>query len=196
MATARGFGASRAIIRTIMATWTKNDDPTCSPPASVIQRRRVITAAGAGWLALAGSAVVTGLGLQRFLFPNAGEEPNPRVKVGNLAELAEMPLASVNQNYKNQGFYVVRCRKGIAALSTACTHLGCALHWVAGERKFKCPCHGSGFTLEGINLEGPAPRPMERFKITVDEGVVTVDCSQVFRHEKGEWAHPDSLISI
>ena len=145
---------------------------------------------------MAGSAVVTALGLQRFLYPNAREEPDPRVKVGDLAELSEMPLESVNQSYKKQGIYVVRLRKGIAALSIVCTHLGCALNWVEGERKFKCPCHGSGFTQEGINIEGPAPRPMERFKITVDEGVVTVDCSQVFRHEKGAWAHPDSLISL
>lgn len=180
----------------MMASRIANDDQVCSTPPSAIQRRRVITAAGAGWLALVGSAVISGLGLQRFLYPNIGGQQDPRVKVGELAALAGMLPASVNQDYKKQGFYIIRCRKGIAALSTACTHLGCALNWVESERKFKCPCHGSGFSQEGINLEGPAPRPMERFKITVDEGLVTVDCSQVYRQEKGEWANPDSLIHI
>jgi len=174
----------------------KNDDASRSLSSSVIERRRVITAAGAGWLALAGSAIVTALGLQRFWYPNVGGGRVPPVKIGDLATLAEMPIASVNQDYKKQGFFVVRSRKGIAALSTTCTHLGCILHWVEGERQFKCPCHGSGFSQEGMQLEGPAPRPMERFKITVDEGIVLVDCNQVFRQEKGEWSNPESLIRV
>ena len=50
------------------------------------------------------------------------------------------------------------------ALSTVCTHLGCTPNWLPVESKFKCPCHGSGFRMTGIHFEGPAPRPLERFK--------------------------------
>ena len=35
-------------------------------------------------------------------------------------------------------------------------------NWLDGEQKFKCPCHGSGFYMTGVNFEGPAPRPLER----------------------------------
>jgi len=183
-----------AIIRTNMTSKMAKEDQACQTDPSSIHRRKIITAAGVGSLALAGSAVITGLGLQRFLYPNVGEQNNPRVKVGDLSALSAMLPKSLKENFKKQGLYIIRCRQGITALSTACTHLGCTLNWVESERKFKCPCHGSGFSQEGLNLEGPAPRPMERFKISVDEGRVTVDRSQVFRQEKGEWAHPDSII--
>jgi nitrite reductase/ring-hydroxylating ferredoxin subunit len=48
----------------------------------------------------------------------------------------------------------------IYALRSVCTHLGCTPNWLEGEQKFKCPCHGSGFYKDGINFEGPAPRPL------------------------------------
>ena len=59
-----------------------------------------------------------------------------------------------------------------------CTHLGCTPRWLVAENKFKCPCHGSGFHKNGINFEGPAPRPLERFKITLaEDGQLVVDKS-------------------
>jgi len=179
-----------------MDSKTVNDELVCKPRISAIKRRRVISAAGMGWLALAGSAVLTALGLQRFLYPNVGKHRNQRVNIGNLANLSAMPPSSVKEDYKKLGFYVARYCNGIAALSTACTHLGCTLNWIDSDRKFKCPCHGSGFSQLGFNLEGPAPRPMERFKIVVEEGSVIVDCSQVYRQEKGEWSDPESFIRI
>ena len=50
---------------------------------------------------------------------------------------------------------------GFYALFTICTHLGCTPNFLSAENKFKCPCHGSGFYKDGINFEGPAPRPLE-----------------------------------
>ena len=49
-----------------------------------------------------------------------------------------------------------------------CTHLGCTPNWLSEENKFKCPCHGSGYYMNGVNFEGPTPRPLERFAVTVD----------------------------
>ena len=51
--------------------------------------------------------------------------------------------------------------------ASVCTHLGCTPNWLEGEQKFKCPCHGSGFYKDGINFEGPAPRPLERYAIRI-----------------------------
>jgi nitrite reductase/ring-hydroxylating ferredoxin subunit len=48
---------------------------------------------------------------------------------------------------------------GFYALFTICTHLGCTPNYLSAENKFKCPCHGSGYRLTGVNFEGPAPRP-------------------------------------
>ena len=74
-----------------------------------------------------------------------------------------------------------------AALSPICTHLGCTPDWKASENKFKCPCHGSGYDSEGINFEGPAPRPMDRAKVQLDaEGQVVVDVGTLYEWPKGE----------
>jgi cytochrome b6-f complex iron-sulfur subunit len=65
------------------------------------------------------------------------------------------------------------------------------------EKKYKCPCHGSGFTKDGTNFEGPAPRPLEHLKITLDpEGMIEIDKSKKFLYEKGEWGKPGSKLLI
>ena len=50
-------------------------------------------------------------------------------------------------------------------------------NWLNSENKFKCPCHGSGYYMNGVNFEGPTPRPLERFRVYVnpEDGYVWVD---------------------
>jgi cytochrome b6-f complex iron-sulfur subunit len=71
-----------------------------------------------------------------------------------------------------------------------CTHLGCTPDWKPSENKFKCPCHGSGYDSEGINFEGPAPRPMDRAKVEVaPDGQIIVDTSRLYQWPKGQPTH-------
>ena len=82
-------------------------------------------------------------------------------------------------------------RQQLYALRTVCTHLGCITTWQENERKFKCPCHGSGFHRDGMNFEGPASRPLERYAISIaDDGQLEVDRSRVFHQELGQWDDP------
>ena len=54
---------------------------------------------------------------------------------------------------------------------------------------------GSGFKITGINFEGPAPRPLERWQIGVGEdGQIVVDKSRKFQQEMGQWTNPDSYL--
>ena len=108
----------------------------------------------------------------------------------------EYNVGEVSERFKDtQGVWIVRDSEKIYALSTVCTHLGCTPNWLPNEGKYKCPCHGSGFYKNGINFEGPAPRPLERFKITMaDDGELIIDKTKKFQQEKGEWTDPESFI--
>ncbi|MGZ3389564.1 MAG: QcrA and Rieske domain-containing protein [Isosphaeraceae bacterium] len=153
-----------------------------------------------GWTAFtAGCVAFTGM-MGRFMFPNVLAEPPSTMKVG---EPSSYDPNDVNERFKAEGgFWIVRSNRYngqdiIYALQTVCTHLGCPPNWLANEQKFKCPCHGSGFYITGINFEGPAPRPLERFKLTLaDDGQILVDKSQKFQQELGQWSDPDSFIGV
>jgi menaquinol-cytochrome c reductase iron-sulfur subunit len=56
----------------------------------------------------------------------------------------------------------------IVAFGPQCTHLGCAYHWEMSSGKFMCPCHGSYFDIEGKVLDGPAPRPLDRYLTKIE----------------------------
>ena len=154
---------------------------------------------GVAWVTFnAGMGLLT-LGTVRFLFPNVLSEPPSTFRAGDPANYEE---AKVDDRYKTVGAWVIRNRdeRGrdiIYALSTTCTHLGCTPNWLEGEKKFKCPCHGSGFKISGVNFEGPAPRPLERYAIRVGEdGQIIVDKSRKFQRELGQWEDADSYFLL
>lgn len=55
---------------------------------------------------------------------------------------------------------------GVAAIYKVCTHLGCIYAWNPGTSRFECPCHGSKYRLDGRRIEDPAPRSLDRFKLS------------------------------
>jgi cytochrome b6-f complex iron-sulfur subunit len=150
-----------------------------------------------GWTAFGlGTAVSAGPAFVRFLMPNVLEEPDPRVRVGKLQKYLEMNAGDVNEDYKPQGIWMIREEERVAALNIICTHLGCIPNWLPNDRKFKCPCHGSGYRPDGVNFEGPTPRPLERFRVMVVDGLVVVDKSKKFQAELGQWDMPGSFLAV
>jgi cytochrome b6-f complex iron-sulfur subunit len=152
-----------------------------------------------GFSSLAITHLLWLLGLARFMFPNILTEPPTKFKVGFPDDLAP---GQVETKYIAQyGVWIVRYeyegQPEIYALKSVCTHLGCTPNWLEAEQKFKCPCHGSGFYKDGINFEGPAPRPLERHAIRVaEDGQLEVDKSRTFFEEKGEWKDSASYVLV
>ncbi|MFO0868230.1 MAG: ubiquinol-cytochrome c reductase iron-sulfur subunit [Pirellulales bacterium] len=150
-----------------------------------------------GFTSLAVTHLLWVLGLARYMFPNILTEPPTKFKVGFPDTLAP---GQVDERFKAQfGVWVVKHeyegQTQIFALKTVCTHLGCTPNWLEAEQKFKCPCHGSGFYKDGVNFEGPAPRPLERYAIRVaDDGQLEVDKSRVYHEETGQWKDPSSFV--
>ena len=157
------------------------------------------SAMAVGFTALSVTGGLFSLGLARFLFPNVLAEPPSKFKVGFKDAF---PSGKVETKFVPQyGVWVVNGdfngQQQIYALKTVCTHLGCTPSWLEAEQKFKCPCHGSGFYKDGVNFEGPAPRPLERYAIrTADDGQLEIDKSKTFQEELGQWADPDSYVTV
>lgn len=62
-------------------------------------------------------------------------------------------------------FILFESEQGPWAVSRKCTHLGCKINHRANEGYLECPCHQSRFTPQGEVIQGPAKRPLPRYKV-------------------------------
>ncbi len=147
------------------------------PPVNKFRRRIV-------WASIAGFTGVLGLSTLRFFLPRAIFEPSSIFRIGFPGDYSLGVDTKWQQQYR---IWVVKNTERLFVIRAVCTHLGCTPDWKASENKFKCPCHGSGYDSEGINFEGPAPRPMDRASVSIDAtGQVVVDTNRLYVREKGK----------
>lgn len=136
----------------------------------VLTRRDFLNEVAAGALAIAGlgSAVIT----YQYFSPNVLFEPPLAFRVGS----PDLYLANSVTYLQDQQVYIVRTAQGFYAVSAVCTHLGCITQWKPEANQIACPCHGSKFKPDGTKIEGPAPRPLPHFSITLTpDGELLVD---------------------
>jgi cytochrome b6-f complex iron-sulfur subunit len=160
-------------------------------------RRQFNIALAVGWSMMAFVGALFAGMFQDFFGPKVLKEPKKVYRVGKPEDFGN---AGTVYDFKPKGFWIVNLQPDenkLIALSIICTHLGCIPAWLEGDRKFKCPCHGSGYYITGVNFEGPTPRPLERFAMSKDaDGFLVVDESKVFRQELGEWENPESFYAV
>ncbi len=156
--TSAAAGTPKAPAAAAAAATTRDPDDT-SP---LLTRRAWM---GLAWGAFSAASAAALAATGRFMFPNVLNEPPQQFKAGFPNEYG----MGVDERWKEKfGIWIVRVADedvdphgaGFYALITVCTHLGCTPNYLSAENKFKCPCHGSGYRLTGINFEGPAPRPL------------------------------------
>lgn len=87
---------------------------------------------------------------------------------------AEVPARSALFVRSAQTF-LTEIDEEVVALFQRCPHLGCRVAWCDSSGEFECACHGSTFNRAGEVRSGPSPRGMDRFSVSVDDGVVVVD---------------------
>src|SRR5579864_3599751 len=177
------------MIAALKTIFTKPED---TDEEKVISRRRRFVMA-----AVLGTLGVNLLMFLRFFFPRALYEPKTTFRIGFPSDFG----FGVDTKFQNaHRIWVVRNTEGIFVISAICTHLGCTPDWKPSENKFKCPCHGSGYDPEGVNFEGPAPRPMDRAHVELSpEGQIEVDLSRLYRWPKGErseFGDPGAIIHV
>ena len=109
----------------------------------------------------------------RYLFPNVLYEPSLIFKAG---KPEDYPLGVSEKWKKAQRAWIVRTPEVFYCLWARCTHLGCTPNWFEAEGRFKCPCHGSNFSVQGDVLAGPAPKPLWRCRMALAaDGQIVVD---------------------
>jgi cytochrome b6-f complex iron-sulfur subunit len=162
-------GEPKGFLEKLKQKWQGSAEP---PPEVRKVRRRLITASVLGFLG------VNFFMFLRFFFPRALFEPKTTFVVGYPGDFGFGVDTRFQQGAR---IWMVRNSEGLFAIYARCTHLGCTPDWKEGENKFKCPCHGSGYDSEGINFEGPAPRPMDRAFIELaPSGEIRVDTARLF----------------
>ena len=169
-----------------------SDASRTAPPPSPDSRREVLRTAA---VSCAGGAALLALWpLAAALVPDGDEgAPGeaPFVDAGDAADVrAGSPLLVPLRLQARDGWssalqdlgaaFLLRTAGGIAALSAACPHLGCAV--VEGGGGFFCPCHDSRFDAAGRPLHGPSPRALDPLPVRVEKGRVLV---QALRFEAG-----------
>lgn len=142
-----------------------------------LDRRRFHVAVMSGLWTVIGAALAAPAVAYLFSPPRSKKEPE-WIDVGDISRL---PLNQPEEvvfrrnridgwkvtSEKNTAWVVKKSESEVFALAPQCTHLGCAYHYEQKSNHFVCPCHTSAFTIEGTVLMGPAPRPLDRYEIRV-----------------------------
>jgi|SRR5215469_7019322 len=145
------------------------------------RRRRLV------WSCVAAFLAAWFIAFLRFFLPRTLFEPPTVFKIGYPSDYALGVETKWQQKYR---IWVDRTPDRLFVIYARCTHLGCTPDWKASENKFKCPCHGSGYDNEGVNFEGPAPRPMDRAHVSLaPDGQIVVDVSRLYQWPKGQTSH-------
>ena len=132
-----------------------------------------------------GALGVAGLGAgaltYQYFSPNVLFEPATTFRAGDPDIIRSNSVTFL----QDQQVYIVRTGGGFYAVSAVCTHLGCVTQWKAEANMIACPCHGSKFTPEGKKIEGPAPRPLPHYSITLTaDGELIVDKLQTIKTDQ------------
>ncbi len=97
-----------------------------------------------------------------------------------VTEYPKEAISKAEAAYGGQGAVFSGMSAGVVALYQKCPHLGCRVPECKTSQWFECPCHGSQYNRVGEKKGGPAPRGMDRFGVSVSNGMLIIDTGSVF----------------
>ena len=151
--------------------------PAAGPPIDPVSRRKLLRWVGwTGILLVLGQLAVSFL---PFFWPRKVGAFGGRVLAGNVSDYDVGDVKKITEGK----FFISRVPEGFLALWQRCPHLGCSVPWDANgpsldsikpQGRFNCPCHGSQYDRYGQIIARPAPRPMDLFPISIENGRIYV----------------------
>ena len=114
----------------------------------------------------------------RYLVPPASAESASSSVILPLNPDEIEPNSAQIFKFGNRPGILIRTPSGeLRAFAAACTHLGCIVQYRADISHIWCACHNGHFDLNGRNIQGPPPSPLERYVVNVrgDQLVISRD---------------------
>ena len=103
----------------------------------------------------------------RFVIPpRIAEAPVNRVLAGKLSELPDNS-GKIFRFGARPGILIRTPAGDVRAFSAVCTHLGCTVQYRPDLQHIWCACHNGQYDLQGKNIAGPPPKPLEEYKVAV-----------------------------
>ena len=76
--------------------------------------------------------------------------------------------------HPDEDYLLLNVGGSIRALTSVCTHSGCARDWSFSGKEAQCTCHGSVFDQDGNVVQGPANGALQEFVVEIEDNTVTV----------------------
>lgn len=132
-----------------------------------------------GKLSILIALLAEAVGAIKAFIPSVLYEPPSKFKVGKPDDFPEgITFLS------GRRLYIFRTGNDFRAVSAICTHLYCVVDWRPDQNEFYCSCHGSRFSQEGINISGPAPKPLPWYQLSLaPDGSLNVDSKEAVKQD-------------
>ena len=119
------------------------------------------TAAGAFFIAVT-------YPISRYLIPPEVEESTAHTVTLALKPQDIKPNSGQIFRFGSQPAIIVRTAAGdLKAFTAVCTHLACIVQYRPDLTQIWCACHNGHFDLNGKNVEGPPPKPLDEYTVNV-----------------------------
>ena len=105
--------------------------------------------------------------------PKEGEVEVSSVKAGKLSEI-EKDSGKIVKFGTKPVILIRTATDELRAFSATCTHLDCTVQFKKELGLIWCACHNGKYDLNGRNVSGPPPRPLDEFRVLVQGGEILI----------------------
>jgi cytochrome b6-f complex iron-sulfur subunit len=144
-----------------------------SPETPVDQNKRDFLQ----WILAGGAVAFLGAVLYPiFAFlkpPKEAEVVVSSVKAGKLSEIEKESSKIIK--FGNKPVILIRTANDeLRAFSATCTHLDCTVQYRKDYGTIWCACHNGKYDLNGRNISGPPPRPLDEYRVVLQGGEILI----------------------
>ncbi|MEJ2549751.1 MAG: ubiquinol-cytochrome c reductase iron-sulfur subunit [Anaerolineales bacterium] len=151
----------------------------------VIDRRKFLSLAT--WAI--GVLISAGMGIPAIAFiigpALQSEEEQVWIRLGSVSKVAlgvptlfkttiERKTGWIVNEEERSVYVLTEDGRDFVAMSNVCTHLGCRVRWIEDREEFFCPCHNGVFDKQGSVVDGPPPRPLDRYEVKVEDDLLYI----------------------